>query len=330
MIEILSTAPLNSIQDLGRGGLLDAGVGRGGAMDRHALEMGNALLGNPRGDAGIEMVLFPFRLRFHVETAFAITGATASATLDGRPVPPNWALRVRSGQDLVIAAPTHGARAYLSFLGGIDVPEVLGSRATDQKGGFGGINGRGFIRGDRLDLAASPIPSSAFAAGFGASASEMGTVRVEGGTAVVELRVLPAAEFDDFTDEARHDLTAAPWLVTTDSNRMGYRLSGAPLKLKSPLELFSHGLVPGTVQVPPAGQPMIQLADANTCGGYPKIATVIEADLWRLAQAPIGSHLRFVETDRKAAVEAMRRQAQALADLRSTAALLRKAGQALT
>jgi biotin-dependent carboxylase-like uncharacterized protein len=323
MIEILTTAPLNSIQDLGRRGLLNAGVSRSGAMDRQALETGNALLGNDREDAGIEMVLFPFRLRFHTDTAFAITGADARAAIDGEPIPPNWARAATAGQELVIGSPTRGARAYLSFLGGIDTPPVLGSRSTDQKSGFGGLDGRGLMRGDRLSLRESLFPAKMFEPGFGAAAAEIATLAA-GDVPTIDLRMLPAAEFDDFTDEARQIFTSTDWLVTNDSNRMGYRLAGAPLRLKQQLELFSHGLVPGTVQVPPAGQPMIQLSDANTCGGYPKIATVIEADLWRLAQAPVGSHLRFVETNRSAAVEALRQQADALAELRAVSALLRK------
>ncbi|RUZ32171.1 allophanate hydrolase, partial [Mesorhizobium sp. M7A.F.Ca.CA.001.15.1.1] len=104
--------------------------------------------------------------------------------------------------------------------------------------------------------------------------------------------------------------TGSEWRITNDANRMGYRLSGETLSLLSPLELLSHGIVPGTVQVPPSGQPIIQLADANTCGGYPKIATVIEADLWRLAQAPVGAHLRFSPVSIEASTEVLRANRQ--------------------
>ena len=110
----------------------------------------------------------------------------------------------------------------------------------------------------------------------------------------VTLRVLPAAQYAQFTAESRRILVEAAWQVTRDVNRQGYRLAGSEaLRLAEPLELLSHGIVPGTVQVPPAGQPIIQLAEANTCGGYPKIATVIEPDLWRLGQVPSGCAVRF-------------------------------------
>ncbi len=142
----------------------------------------------------------------------------------------------------------------------------------------------------------------------------------------VTVRVLPAAEHDGFDPASRAAFTGSDWEVGSEANRMGYRLSGPVLALERPVELFSHGIVPGIVQVPSNGQPIIQLADANTCGGYPKIAAVIEADLWRIAQAPVGARLRFVPTGQEAAVDALRAQAAWLADLRVTAARLLRAG----
>jgi allophanate hydrolase subunit 2 len=140
---------------------------------------------------------------------------------------------------------------------------------------------------------------------------------------VTRVRTLPGAEQNEFTDEARDLFFAREWVVTKDANRTGYRLQGPTLTLKRPLELFSHGIVPGTVQVPSSGQPIIQLADANTCGGYPKIATVIEADLWRLAQTRVGGRIRFAESSREAAIDALRDQATQMQDLRKTAQLVR-------
>jgi allophanate hydrolase subunit 2 len=110
----------------------------------------------------------------------------------------------------------------------------------------------------------------------------------------VPVRVLPAAEFGQFTEAAIAAFYSTPYEVTPQANRVGYRLKGTPLHTCHRLELRSHGIAPGTVQVPPAGQPIVQLAEANTCGGYPKIATVIESDLWRLAQTPVGCAIQFV------------------------------------
>jgi biotin-dependent carboxylase-like uncharacterized protein len=303
MIEILTTGLLNTVQDLGRPGHLALGISHGGAMDRQALAIANLMLGNDPSAAGIEIALYPFRLKAHLDTSLAITGADCPTSVGDRRYPAWWAIPIRAGETLVLEAPRAGARSYVAFAGGLDLPPVMGSRATDVKGGFGGLAGRGLSRGDRLALnpAACALPPG----GFGAALEQRRSFGGRAGAAV-ELRVLPAAEFDAFTREAHAAFTGSEWAITNDANRMGYRLSGETLALVSPLELLSHGIVPGTVQVPPSGQPIIQLADANTCGGYPKIATVIEADLWRLAQAPVGARLRFLPVAVEAATEALR------------------------
>ncbi|RNJ41527.1 allophanate hydrolase [Mesorhizobium erdmanii] len=303
MIEILTTGLPNTVQDLGRPGHLALGVSHGGAMDRQALAIANLMLGNDPSAAGIEVALHPFLLRTHVDTAVAITGADCAVSVGNRPCPPWWAMTIRAGETLVLEAPRVGARSYIAFAGGLDLPVVMGSRATDVKGGFGGLGGRGLSRGDRLALntAECRLPMG----GIGAALEAR-----RGAASAIELRVLPAAEFDAFTPEAQAAFTGSEWSITNDANRMGYRLSGETLSLVSPMELLSHGIVPGTVQVPPSGQPIIQLADANTCGGYPKIATVIEADLWRLAQAPVGARLRFSAVSIEASTEALRANRQ--------------------
>lgn len=300
MIEILTTGLPNTVQDLGRPGRLAEGIGRGGAMDAEAMAIANLMVGNDAGAAGIEVALYPFRLRAHADTAVAVTGADCAVTAGGRPYPSWWAMPLRAGETLVVEAPRAGARSCIAFAGGIDVPPVIGSRATDLKGGFGGLEGRGLSRGDRLALL-DPPQATLPPGGFGAAAEER---RLNPGEAV-QLRVLPAAEHDAFTEAAHAAFAGTEWTVTNDANRMGYRLSGETLALSAPLDLLSHGIVPGTVQVPPAGQPIIQLTEANTCGGYPKIATVIEADLWKLAQAPVGARLRFVPVPVDNAVEAL-------------------------
>ncbi|MDX8513042.1 biotin-dependent carboxyltransferase family protein [Mesorhizobium captivum] len=309
MIEILTTGLPNTVQDVGRPGHLALGVSHGGAMDTQAMAIANLLLGNDPSAAGIEIALYPFRLKAHVDTALAIAGADCPISIGDRRCPPWWATTIRAGETLLLEAPRAGARSYIAFAGGLDLPSVMGSRATDVKGGFGGLAGRGLSRGDRfrLNAAECPLPEG----GLGAALEERQATNTAAASPI-ELRVLPAAEFDAFTAQAHAAFTGSDWSITGDANRMGYRLSGEALSLVSPLELLSHGIVPGTVQVPPSGQPIIQLADANTCGGYPKIATVIEADLWRLAQAPVGARLRFVPVSIEAATEALRTARQQL------------------
>lgn len=119
------------------------------------------------------------------------------------------------------------------------------------------------------------------------------------------MRVLPAAEYENFREESRAAFWAGEWKITSQSDRYGYRLQGEPLVPIAPMEIRSHGIVPGVIQVPPGGQPIVQMRDAQPSGGYPKFGTVIEADLWRLGQAAIGSRVRFVETSYEAAVAAV-------------------------
>jgi biotin-dependent carboxylase-like uncharacterized protein len=215
----------------------------------------------------------------------------------------------------------------VTFDGGIDVPLVLESRSTDQKGGFGGHLGRGLERGDRLPLSsASDERQAGKTAAFGAALGGLTAHSHQSRTGTTALRVLRAAEFEEFTAESREAFFSASWRLTHDSNRTGARFTGPTLRTRAPLELLSHGILSGTVQIPPSGCPMVQLADANTCGGYPTIATVIEADLWRLGQAPLGSAVTFVETDRDSAIEELREDIRQLAELQAMSALLAKQG----
>jgi allophanate hydrolase subunit 2 len=354
MIEILTSGLTNSVQDLGRPGYLDQGIGRGGAMDRPALRIANLVLGNPEGAAAVEVAVFPFRLRFLEPAHYAVTGAGCRASLNGKALPPWWSGPADAGDELRLDPPREGARAYVAVGGGIDVPEVLRSRATDLKSVFGGMEGRALVRGDRLatgslfspwgevpsgseamrgsQTGAARNPSSGLrpppgrATGLARPSDPQGEKRefvapssqsidpyhfrdslggIAGGEPLA-LRIMPGAEFEAFTDEAQQVLPGREFTVTADNNRQGMRLEGPLLALTKKLELLSHGIMPGTIQVPPSGQAVIQLAEANTCGGYPKIGHVIEPDLWKLGQAPSGARIRFELISRDAAVAAIR------------------------
>nr|WP_316652030.1 biotin-dependent carboxyltransferase family protein [uncultured Gellertiella sp.] len=310
MIEILSTGLSNTVQDRGRRGHLAAGVSRAGAMDGQALEIANRLLGNASDAAGLELAIFPFRLRFHVACRFAIAGAECAAALGSASLPPFWTMEAGAGDELRLAPPRQGARAILAFSGGLDVPLVLGSRATDLKSGWGGFCGRGLERGDRLVLLPPDRAAQAgrlqLPGGWGAEVADLRPT-ADGD---VPVRIMPGAEWDGFTSGSRSQFVDRSWRLTGEANRQGYRLDGPALTLIEKRELFSHGIMPGTVQVPPNGQPIIQMAEANTCGGYPKIAHVIEADLWRLAQMRPGDRLRFLVVSRQEAMEALRFERQ--------------------
>ncbi|WP_233889073.1 biotin-dependent carboxyltransferase family protein [Paraburkholderia flagellata] len=321
MIEVLSSGAANLIQDLGRRGYLDNGLSRGGAMDSLALSVANAMVGNEPSEAGIEISLFPFRFRLVEDLDFAVAGADCPVRVENELVAPWWGRSARGGQTVVIEHPRRGARAYLAIGGGIDVEPVMGSRSTDLKASFGGMEGRGLKRGDTLKRRPGPSVPQRRASGLGVVPKDLPSFWQELSAGQVIVRVLEGAEYRLFTASARKSFEESDYEITTDANRVGYRLSGSTLPLEAPIELLSHGIVPGTVQVPPSGQPIVQLAEANTCGGYPKIATVIEADLWKLAQAPVGCRVRFQITDIDIAVAALREQAQELSRIWSALAL---------
>ena len=319
MIEVLSTPPLNTVQDLGRKGSRRHGVSTSGVMDRLAFLAGNILLGNSDDDAGIEVQTYPLELRFLADAAIALTGADCAAKLDSRALPPWWRTTARAGQRLKLHAPRIGCRAYLTFRGGLDVPEVLGSRSTHLRSGFGGFKGRSLENGDIVGMrneadAGLETPCR----DFGAQPPELALPgsAIGGEKGSIAVRALKAGDYDLFPPAAQALFWQSEWKISHLSDRGGYRLLGPQLLLDAPVEMRSYGIVAGIVQIPPSGEPIIQLSDANTAGGYPKIATVIEADLWRLGQARLGSSIRFVEIRYADAVKALEPNQAYLAQLR--------------
>jgi biotin-dependent carboxylase-like uncharacterized protein len=318
MIEIRQTPPLNTVQDLGRFGYRRYGIGTAGAMDRLALTAGNRALGNAQDAAGVEFQLFPATICFQRDAAIALTGADCAATLDGKAIPPWWVLPVREGQILKLSAPMRGARTYLCVAGGIDVPEVLGSRSTQMRDAFGGLSGRYLSAGDVLS--AGPHAPFRFrdSFGFGIEPPESAltpNLHDWAGENEVVLRVILASEAPQFDDASLKAFKTASWTITAQSNRMGYRLAGPILRRPDPTEMRSQAIVQGVVQVPPSGQPIVQLADGNSAGGYPKIAYILQSDLWRLAQSTPGRTLRFSVVSLDDAGRARQQVSQYLNDL---------------
>lgn len=324
MIEVLSNSVLNSVQDLGRTGLMHVGIGRGGAIDPVAARVANWLVGNAANAAVVELVQFPFCVVFRESMRFSITGTVCQADLDGVGLPGWWTGVAKTGQELTIHHPLKGMRAYFGVAGGIDVPAVLGARATDLKSGFGGVHGQGLSRGTVLPVAAADKAGCVLRA-FGVAPDMVNSLYESQAKGTVSLRVMVAAEYDQFTETSLQAFRTERWQVTQDANRIGYKLAGATLSRTCPTELLSHGIVAGVVQVPRSGQPIIQLADANTCGGYPKIATVIEADLWKLGQIGPGEWVRFDVVTLEQALDAERQHRIDLEQLES--AIRRTLGQ---
>jgi biotin-dependent carboxylase-like uncharacterized protein len=304
MIEVLQAGVQTSVQDaVGRPGWRHLGVTPGGASDAAALELANALVGNPPGAAGLEVWQGPLRLRLHGRGWLAVAGADFDARLAGRSLRSGWRSSWKDGDEFTMAPRAQaGACAFVALAGGLDVPAVLGARGTDLAGGWGGHQGRALRAGDLLPLGA---PSRALQGRLGVMvpALEAGAVRL--------LRALPGPEHDTHFDaDAQARFWTAEWTVGAQSNRMGARLQGPLLPRRRHDELPSHAVGPGAVQVPAQGQPIALRVDAQTTGGYPRIAWVIAADSSRLAQCEAGARLRFQRVTLRQAGDALRQAQQ--------------------
>ncbi len=276
-LEILDGGFLTTVQDSGRIGHRRLGVTPAGPMDAPAHRAANALVGNAVGAATLECTMAGPTLRFLSPTTLAVTGADLGATLwrsdlGDWEVPRGRPVLARAGNVLTFSGRRTGCRAYLAFAGGIDVPLVLGSRSTDLLSGFGGHAGRSLRAGDVLGLGgttAAPIAGAWAHTGTDSPAT---------------VRVVLGPQDDHFETESLERFLSSDYAVTSLSDRVGCRLEGAPLRHAGPPEIVTDGMVCGSIEVPPEGQPIVMMADAPTTGGYPKVATVVAADLPRLAQ----------------------------------------------
>lgn len=294
---------LTTVQDLGRPGRRSAGVPVGGAMDALALRLANLLVGNPEDAPGLEMTFVGPELEF---PAGAVVAQTGAASIGGEGLE-TWRLhRITADTCVRFGRLGPGCRAYLAVAGGFTVPEVLGGRGTDVRAGWGGWQGRALRDGDTLPVAA---PEAAPRAGHWRIDPRLLPPYA---ARPVVLRAIPGAQADEFAD----DWWTQEFSVRPQSDRMGVRLAGAALRRSSDLELDSTAVAPGTVQVPPDGQPIVLGADAQTIGGYPQLAHVITTDLPLLAQLGPGDTVRFAPVTLAEAHASLLAREQALTLLR--------------
>ncbi|SFG48483.1 biotin-dependent carboxyltransferase family protein [Methylobacterium gossipiicola] len=296
-----------SLQDAGRRGYARQGLSGSGAMDALALATANTLVGNPDGTVAIEFGLGGGRFRQEGGDAWmALAGAPCAIRIDGVAVPDHRAFALRAGATLAIEAPRRGVFAYLARASGFEVPEVLGSRALHRRAGLGGIDGHGLRAGDVLTgrdmpeaqpLSIAPLPLHTDA----------------------PVRVVLGPQADHFTPEAVALLAEATFTMSHRADRMGLQLDG-PALAHGPggYNIVSDATVMGSVQVPGGGRPIVLMADRQTTGGYPKIATVISVDLRRIAQRRPGEAVRFQPIPLEEAFALARERATLLAELSRT------------
>lgn len=305
-LRVLRAGVLASVQDLGRAGMQHLAIVPGGAMDRVSHVVANALVGNEGDEATLEIALAGPQLAFERDVLVALHGARFEPQLDDAPMPIARPVLVRAGAKLRVGRAADGAFGYLAAAGGIDVAPVLHSRSTYLPGAFGGLDGRAVAAGSRLPLVAGVAKLSAsryerlWRGGrtrpLGAAAASVrwsAPMLTLPATDPIVVRVVDGVHADAFDAAARAALVDAPWRVLPESNRMGYRLAGPALASTLRRDIVSQSVGLGTVQVPPAGQPIVLMADRQTTGGYPRIAEVISADVALLAQVPPGRSLRF-------------------------------------
>ena len=303
-IRIIRPGMLTTVQDEGRRGFQRVGVSVAGPMDWVSHRLANLLVSNRRSAATLEVTLIGPEIKFEDESVFAVTGAEFHLVLDGIEVPTYVARRARRGATLRFGDRRRGARAYVAVAGGFDVPPVLGSRSTHLVSRVGGVGGRALVAGDRIPVGTTDKVASV------AGRSRPPVIGLPGRGA--RLRVMLGPEDDRFSEAALATLQTARYEITPQSNRMGYRLTGPRLSHREGAELLSDATPIGSVQVPASGEPILLMADCQTTGGYPKIATVITADLPVAGQLAPADWIEFEVCDRQAAVAAVIAQEQAL------------------
>jgi antagonist of KipI len=288
-LTVIKPGMLTTVQDLGRWGFQARGVPVAGPMDPVSHRVANALAGNPRDAALLEITLLGPELAFEDERIVAVAGGDFELTVDGRAMPMHERFTVAAGSRLRFGARRSGARAYLAVAGGIAVRPALGSRATHLISAMGGLDGRALVAGDRLPLGVrsrfsrSGDTRSPFVTGSRKSRSDPGV-----------LRVLAGPQVDYFAADALDVLQSAAYVVAQNSDRMGFRLDGPPLTHARGADIISDATPLGVLQVPASGRPILLMADRQTTGGYPKIATVIAADMAIAGQLAPADTVRFV------------------------------------
>ncbi len=307
-ITVLNPGLLTTVQDTGRIGYQQFGVSVSGVMDPRGAAVANMLVGNDEKEAVLECTMMGPHLQFDKTNCIAITGGDLGPTIDGKPIPNYTAVKVEAGQVLKFTMPKTGCRAFVAFAGGLDIPEVMGSRSTYMKAKIGGLEGRKLQKGDVIGFRAPKAELKNM--NFRSMASEF-VPRKE-----YTVRVILGPQDDYFTDAGIQTFLSQVYTVTAEFDRMGCRLEGEVIAHKDGGDIISDGIAFGAIQVPSSGKPIIMLGDRQTTGGYTKIANVISVDFRILAQLKAGDKVRFEQVSVKFAQDALLTQRAALKTIR--------------
>lgn len=295
---VIRPGMLTTIQDLGRWGRQDSGVPVAGPMDIYSHRLANRLVGNGDGRPALEVTFMGPELQAHGDIVCAVAGADFALNIGANAVPMHTAFTIPSGSRLRFGSRSAGARATLAVRGGFELAPVFGSCATSVLSRMGPFGGRAIVPGDILPVG---MPASGRPAVVPGSPLALPA----GGTRV---RVMAGPHHEMFASPALETLLSARYIVTPQSNRMGYRLHGPALRQAGAADMLSDATPIGSLQVPPSGQPILLMADRQTTGGYPKIATVISADVPLAGQLALGDWIEFAVCTREEAIAALRDQ----------------------
>ena len=294
VFQVLKPGLFTTIQDMGRYGYLKYGVPISGAMDTFSLVAANLLVANNPDDACLEITLIGPELQALTKTQIAAAGGVVSLKINEQRVPMWQTLEVQEGDIISFGKMESGCRTYLSIRGGINIPPVLGSRSTYVRGGFGGINGRQLKAGDAIEGFDAPLLK------VGYSMPEKPVPKYNGH---FDVHVMLGPQADMFTDKGINTFLSSQYKVALEADRMGYRLEGPAIEHKAKAEIVSDPLLPGAVQVPKSGKPIIIMRDAQTTGGYPKIVVAITHDVSLLGQAKPNDIVEFSKVTTQQAQE---------------------------
>jgi antagonist of KipI len=308
-VSVISAGFQTTVQDCGRTGLRKFGVTPGGALDPISLRLVNLLVGNLECTAGLECVSGRLRLRFHDERILAWSGGEFEVRLGDKLVPVLHCARVSTDIEIL---PQRGGRAWLAISGGINVPEILGSRATDLRAHFGGWEGRALRDGNELPLGVESELCARVRDEIPGHVSDWSAPRF-----VARGKLLRIIRGKNWDDNIGAKLLAQKFRIAMDSDRMGLRLEGEEIASASRRELVSEAVTPGTVQLPPSGAPVVLLQGCQTIGGYPKIAHVITVDLGYAAQLQPLDEVRFELIELEEARQLLRKREREIALFRA-------------
>jgi antagonist of KipI len=283
-IKIIKPGLFTTIQDKGRWGYERFGIPVAGVMDDFAARAANILVGNHQYSEILEITFSGPEIIFYCNEIISITGADMNPKINGESVPMWTSLLIKAGDILSFSGLVSGVRTYIAFSRGIDVPDIMGSKSTFTRGGLGGYKGRKLVSGDEIKLGSRDLHNS----GSYLPQKFLPIYKKE-----ETIRVIMGPQDNYFTDDAIETFLNSKYTITSEADRMGYRLDGPKIIHKKDADIISDGIVFGSIQVPGHGSPIIMMADRATTGGYTKIATVITPDLSKLGQMGIGSLIRF-------------------------------------